>query len=51
VREDVYALHWISKDGKKQGYAPATYTFKGKDYIPINNAIIQKHLEGKITHI
>lgn len=47
-REDVYASFWVSKDGTKKGYSPATYTFRGKDYIPINNTVIQKHLEGKI---
>lgn len=47
-REDVYANYWVSKDGTKKGYSPVTYTFRGKDYIPINDNIIQKHLEGKI---
>ena len=48
AREDVYPLYWISKDGTKKGYSPKTYTFRGKDYIPINNTVIQQHLEGKI---
>ena len=48
AREDVYPTYWISKDGTKKGYSPATYTFRGKDYIPISDNIIQKHLEGKI---
>jgi len=48
AREDVYALHWISKDGTKSGYSPQTYTFRGNDYKPITNNIIQKHLEGKV---
>ena len=48
AREDVYPLYWVSKDGTKKGYSPATYTFRGQDYIPINDNIIQKHLEGKI---
>ena len=47
-REDVYANYWVSKDGTKKGYSPVAYTFRGKDYIPINDNIIQKHLEGKI---
>lgn len=47
-REDVYATYWINKDGTKKGYSPATYTFRGADYIAINDTIIQKHLEGKI---
>jgi hypothetical protein len=47
-RQDVYATYWINKDGTKKGYSPATYTFRGTDYITINDTIIQKHLEGKI---
>ena len=47
-RSDVFAKYWISRDGLKKGYSPATYTFKGSDYIPISNEIIQQHLEGKI---
>jgi superfamily II DNA or RNA helicase len=48
AREDVYPTYWISKDGTKKGYSPATYTFRGQDYIPISDTIIQQHLEGKI---
>jgi len=48
VRDDVYATHWVSRDGSKKGYAPATYTFRGNDYIPVSDEVIQKHLEGKI---
>jgi len=48
ANELVYAKHWISKDGLKKGYAPATKTFRGNDYIPINDFVIQQHLEGKI---
>ena len=47
-REDVYANYWVSKDGTKKGYSPVAYTFRGKDYIPINDNIIKKHLEGKV---
>ncbi len=47
-REDVYAKHWVSKDGLKKGYSPVTYTFRGNDYIPIDDSVIQRHLEGKI---
>jgi len=46
--ELAYAKHWISKDGLKKGYAPVTKTFRGSDYIPINDFVIQQHLEGKI---
>jgi len=48
AREDVYPKYWISKDGTKKGYSPVAYTFRGQDYIPISNNIIQHHLEGKI---
>ena len=48
TREDVYPLYWISKDGTKKGYSPKTYTFRGKDYIPISDTVVQQHLEGKI---
>ncbi len=48
AREDVYPKYWVSKDGTKKGYSPVAYTFRGQDYIPINDNIIQKHLEGKI---
>lgn len=48
AREDIYALYWISKDGLKKGYSPATYTFRGSDYIPVNDDVIKKHLQGKI---
>ena len=47
-RRDVFAKYWISSDGLKKGYSPCSYTFKGHDYIPISNEIIQQHLEGKI---
>jgi len=48
VRKDVYAKHWISKDGVKSGYAPVTRTFRGSDYIAITDSVIQQHLEGKL---
>jgi len=47
-REDVYAKYWINKEGTKKGYSPVAYTFRGTDYIPINDNIIQRHLEGKV---
>ncbi len=46
--ELVYAKYWISKDGLKKGYAPVSKTFRGTDYISINDHSIQQHLEGKI---
>lgn len=46
--ELAYAKHWVSKDGLKKGYAPVTKTFRGSDYISVNDYVIQQHLEGKI---
>ena len=46
AREDVYPKYWVSKDGIKKGYSPVSYSFRGQDYVPINNNIIQHHLEG-----
>ena len=47
-REDVFATYWVNKEGTKKGYSPAAYTFRGSDYIPVSDDIIQRHLEGKI---
>ncbi len=46
--ELAYAKHWVSKDGLKKGYAPATKTFRGSDYISVSDQVVQQHLEGKI---
>ncbi len=46
--ELAYARHWVSKDGLKNGYAPVPKTFRGSDYISVNDQVIQQHLEGKI---
>ena len=47
-REDVYSTYWISSDGLKKGYFPKTATFQGNDYLPLTDAVIQSHLEGKV---
>ena len=47
-REDVYATYWISGDGLKKGYFPKTATFQGNDYLPLTDAVIQSHLEGRV---
>lgn len=47
-REDVYATYWISADGLKKGYFPKTATFQGNDYLPLTDAVLQSHLEGKV---
>jgi hypothetical protein len=46
--EQAYAKYWISSDGLRKGYAPVTRTFRGKDYVPISDSVLQQHLEGKI---
>jgi superfamily II DNA or RNA helicase len=46
--ESVYARYWISRDGLKKGYSPVTKTFRGNDYVSVNDFVIQQHLEGKI---
>ena len=46
--DQVYAKHWVSKDGLKKGYSPVTKTFKGTDYVPVSDFVIRQHLEGKI---
>ena len=46
-REDIFAKKWISKDGAKQSFYPVTQTFKGNDFIPINDKDIELHLRGQ----
>ena len=64
-REDVFAKLWRSRQGNKMGYSPACTrewnpTFCGKprircgncsnrDFSPVTDEVIQKHLEGKHT--
>ena len=50
-RNDVFAKYWVSRDGLKKGYSPATYTFKGNDYIPVSNEIIQLELTSDSEYI
>ncbi len=47
-RFDKYAKKWISKDGTKQNYFPATQSFKGNDYLPLTNKDIEEHLRGNV---
>ena len=47
-RENVYATYWISGDGLKKGFFPKTATFKGNDYLPLPDTVIQSHLERKV---
>jgi len=48
--EDVYAKQWVSKDGVKTGYSPVPKTFKGSDWLPVSDAVIRQHLEGKARY-
>lgn len=47
-REDIYAKKWVSQDGKKEGFYPVTTTFKGEDYQPLTNEVIEQHLRGNL---
>ncbi|MCI0663454.1 MAG: DEAD/DEAH box helicase, partial [Acidobacteria bacterium] len=62
-REDVYALRWVSKNGRS-GYSPAgtreweqsvagTYKLKkdlqNREYFPLTDEVIRHHLIGKCT--
>lgn len=42
----IFARKWVSQDGNKQNYFPVTQTFKGEDYLPLTNEMIEKHLRG-----
>lgn len=47
-RSDIYLKKWISKDLTKESFYPVTKTFRGEDYIPLENKDIEKHLRGEI---
>lgn len=42
-----YALFWINKEGSKTSFYPATKTFRGNDYLFINDEVIESHLRGE----
>lgn len=46
-RTDVYAKQWQSKDLTQERFFAVTQTFKGEDYLPLNNEAIEAHLRGK----
>lgn len=48
ARHDIYAKKWVSKTGDKQGFYPVTKTFRGEDYLPINDKELEEHLRGNI---
>ena len=54
-RDDVYAVRWEGRDGKK-GYSPACrrvwgtpQTDEPKEYFPLTDQVIHDHLTGKLT--
>ncbi len=47
-RHDIYAKKWVSKDRTKQNFYPVTTTFKGENYLPLTNEIIEQHLRGTV---
>jgi superfamily II DNA or RNA helicase len=57
-RDDVYAIRWEGRDGKK-GYSPACRKVWGnpfrknsdnpKEYFPLTDKVIHDHLTGKLT--
>lgn len=47
-RKDIYAKKWVSKDGLKQNFFPATQTFKGNDFLPVTNREVELHLRGQL---
>lgn len=54
-RDDVYAVRWEGRDGKK-GYSPAyrrvwgtPQTDEPKEYFPLTDQVIHDHLTGKLT--
>lgn len=48
ARDDLFLKKWVSKDGLKNGFFPATATFKGEDFLPLTNHEIEQHLRGAI---
>lgn len=42
-----YASFWSNSDGSKSSFYAATKTFRGKDYLFINDEIIESHLRGE----
>ncbi len=42
-----YATFWSNKDGSKTSFYAATKTFKGSDYLFINDDLIESHLRGE----
>lgn len=48
-RTDVFAQHWVSRDGKKQGWFPVHTDRTNSKYLPLGDTIIEQHLRGNRT--
>ena len=48
-RTDVFAQHWISWDGKKQGWFPVHTDRTNSVYAPLTDSILEEHLRGHKT--
>ncbi|OGH88217.1 MAG: hypothetical protein A3J93_00560 [Candidatus Magasanikbacteria bacterium RIFOXYC2_FULL_42_28] len=45
-RTDVFAQHWISWDGKKQGWFPVHTDRANTAYAPFTDSVLENHLRG-----
>lgn len=48
-RTDVFAQHWVSWDGKKQGWFPAHTDRTNSAYAPLTDNVFEEHLRGNKT--
>ncbi len=48
-RFDKYAKLWQSKDKNIQKFYPATKTFRGEDYLFLDDFMLEEHLLGKVV--
>lgn len=48
-REDIYAKEWFNDQRTKRYFYPVTKTFKGEDYLPLTNEVLELHLRGETT--
>ncbi len=45
-RADVYAQHWVSWDGQKQGWFPVHTDRTNTTYVPLTDDVLEEHLRG-----
>lgn len=48
-RTDVFSQHWISWDGKKQGWFPVHTDRTNSVYAPLTDSVLEEHLRGNKT--